>query len=735
MKRPLALVGFSYLLALTAALFFGEQYCLILAVISSILFTVFIARRKLRRGRVIAVAALSMTAAVLSFFLESIRISDVENLDGKQAEISGVVVDLPYDRDYRFCYMVEVRSVEGCGFPQGGRVLIYAQEPVANQPGDIVEGNMFLLLPEEGMGLSSQRASLAADRVYLYAFPVDAGAVSTPGREDSLWIRLLLWKSQLYDALDGVLEPQDAGLVRALLFGDKNTLSETVEEDFRTAGVSHLLAVSGFHMAVIAQLFALLFRVLRVPRRIGAIGIAAGIVLFMAMTGFSPSVSRSGLMCLTLLLGELLNRRADTLNSLGLAVLLLCLPNPYAAADVGLLLSVSATAGLAAAAGKIQRALDRRQTERRLPRRLLRPVNTLIASSLGASLFTLPLILPLFGTISPASLPANLLMVFPCSILLELSAVLVLLAVAAPWAAALAAIPVSLLCRYLRGCAGLLAELPFASFSFSGREALLWLACALFLTGLAVLLGRGKPRLHTAGLLSLILFLVSLLAQMISLRDVTCFSILSSGNGISMVVTRNGRAAVIGCAGYSQSPVLRELDAQNAASLDLIAMAGESFEEGSNAGHIAAEKETGLLLCRRESLANATVYSASESVGETMIYGAGYQVSLWDGAVAVERSGDFLRVLCGGETILLWPDGADAQTLPQGWEDCTFLLMEELPDVIGALHPVYGIFCMDEDSVSSVWRADYAFLPLATEDGTLEVRVQEGEQTQVRREF
>ena len=71
-----------------------------------------------------------------------------------------------------------------------------------------------------------------------------------------------------------------------------------------------------------------------------------GVLCFMAVTCFQASVCRSGVMCLVVLAGDLLSRRADSLNSLGIAVLLLGLENAYAAADIGLLLSFSATLGL-----------------------------------------------------------------------------------------------------------------------------------------------------------------------------------------------------------------------------------------------------------------------------------------------------------------------------------------------------------------------------------------------------
>lgn len=134
----------------------------------------------------------------------------------------------------------------------------------------------------------------------------------------------------------------------AMCTGDKTALSPDVTFGFRQAGLSHLLAVSGLHMAILAQAVLGLLRFLRVPRRWAALGAAGVVVPFMLLTGMTPSVVRSGVMCLVLLAGQLLRRRADSRNSLGFALLLLVLPNPYVVLDVGLQLSFAATVGLVA---------------------------------------------------------------------------------------------------------------------------------------------------------------------------------------------------------------------------------------------------------------------------------------------------------------------------------------------------------------------------------------------------
>ena len=105
------------------------------------------------------------------FAAESERISCVNDLHGATATISGIVDDLPYEENENYCCLIKVETIEGFSFPENGRVLVYASEPIVNGPGDRVEGEMRFLLPNAQQGFGT-RASLAANHIYLYAFPV-----------------------------------------------------------------------------------------------------------------------------------------------------------------------------------------------------------------------------------------------------------------------------------------------------------------------------------------------------------------------------------------------------------------------------------------------------------------------------------------------------------------------------------------------------------------------------------
>ena len=200
-----------------------------------------------------------------------------------------------------------------------------------------------------------------------------------------------------------------------IAFGFKEDVGSEIKADFRAVGASHLLAVSGLHAAVLSQAILALLLLLKVPNKAAHLAAAGGVFLFMALTGFQPSIIRAGIMCMVYLFGKILGRQPDSLNSLGLSVFAITAVNPYAVNDVGLLLSFSATFGILVLYPAFKRAFgDRLRQRKRLPRLLAGPVNS-FGLTLSATAPTLPVSLLAFGQISLISPVANLLMVFPAS--------------------------------------------------------------------------------------------------------------------------------------------------------------------------------------------------------------------------------------------------------------------------------------------------------------------------------
>ncbi|MCI0620260.1 MAG: ComEC/Rec2 family competence protein [Acidobacteria bacterium] len=141
-----------------------------------------------------------------------------------------------------------------------------------------------------------------------------------------------------------------AGVMRALLLGDRFSLSPQVEETFRVTGIYHVLVVSGQHVAIMAGFLYALFRWVRLPATLATVLTAAGLLLYSALAEGQPSVVRATTMACTFLLALYFDRDRNLLNSLALAAWSLLLLDPFWLFDPGFELSFLAVLAIAVAA-------------------------------------------------------------------------------------------------------------------------------------------------------------------------------------------------------------------------------------------------------------------------------------------------------------------------------------------------------------------------------------------------
>lgn len=199
-------------------------------------------------------------------------------------------------------------------------------------------------------------------------------------------------------------EPQ-AGLADGILIGLRDRVDRGLAAAFTTAGVSHIVAISGWNIAIVAALVAAVLgaRVGRLPRT--AITLAT-IVGYTLVAGASPSVSRAALMAAIGLIARASGRSSSALSALGWAVIVLLAIDPAIVTDPGFALSGLATAGLIAWTTplSIRLALVRGH---RLPGWLAES----LAISLAAEAATLPVVLLIFGRLAIVAPLANLVIV------------------------------------------------------------------------------------------------------------------------------------------------------------------------------------------------------------------------------------------------------------------------------------------------------------------------------------
>lgn len=206
-------------------------------------------------------------------------------------------------------------------------------------------------------------------------------------------------------ALGSGMPVREAALARGFVLGEDERIDPTTVEDFRRSGLSHLLAVSGQNVALLALLAMPLLAALGMPLRTRLVWIVAAIVVYVPLAGAGPSIVRAGVMGAVTLLATLAGRRSSRLFALVLAAIVTLAIDPKIGADIGWQLSFAAVLGILVLAHPLRRAIAGRSGSRG-PRGALAEG---IAVTVAATLATAPLIAFHFGELSTVSLVANLL--------------------------------------------------------------------------------------------------------------------------------------------------------------------------------------------------------------------------------------------------------------------------------------------------------------------------------------
>jgi competence protein ComEC len=198
---------------------------------------------------------------------------------------------------------------------------------------------------------------------------------------------------------------REAALARGFVLGEDEEIDEQTKEDFRRAGLSHLLAVSGQNVTLLALLAMPLLGAFGVPLRERLVWVLALIAVYVPVAGAGPSIQRAGVMGALGLLATLSGRRGSRLYALALAAIVTLAIDPGVGADVGWQLSFAAVLGILLLATPLRVRIVARLGQGPWRRALAEGV----AVTVAATLATAPLIAFHFETVSTTTLVANVL--------------------------------------------------------------------------------------------------------------------------------------------------------------------------------------------------------------------------------------------------------------------------------------------------------------------------------------
>lgn len=460
MHRPLFLIGFSSLWSMLLVSLVSDGAAVIMLIASAILFLLTVAVKSTRREKLFPVVFASVTVISALFLLKTYFIYyPVAGLCGKTYTITGRVVEVSgkNSSDSYVC-TVSVEKIEEIGtestkikttgtesetgkLPRNFKVRL-TSKTYEGRINDRVSFKGKLSIPGDFLKEKDPRAAAGMKNYYkskdIFVMTTAFSGVTVLEKQDDLKVGLsgkiseLVYKirNHVKETAKRYIAERYAGILNGMLIGDKSEIDDGIYENFKAAGVVHLLSVSGFHCSLWGMLIYRGLLRSGASKRLSSCAVILFLLAFAVVTGLSRSTVRASLMLTIFFVGRIFTRDSDSINSLGLAALLVVFGNPFACGDTGFLLSFFSTLGIFLfypPMKKSVRPLIRKKVHNFYVRQRVNTLSDIVLISLCTFVLNFPLIVLFLGDVSLISPLANLLVSPIASLAIFLTGIGVLL--------------------------------------------------------------------------------------------------------------------------------------------------------------------------------------------------------------------------------------------------------------------------------------------------------------------
>ena len=352
--------------------------------------------------RPVALGALLLIAATLGMLryhttATASAANPLEPYLAQSVTLRGWVASEPVrsERSTRVKFRAEALWVDDIWQPISGQVWVSLPPRLSARYGMVWELSGRLEALESLNSPSYQRYLERRGAQALLAFPQ---VQYVPGERGLPFLRALYGvKERLLGVMEEILPRPHAPLLQGILLGARAGIPATLRQAFDLSGTTHLIAISGFNMTIVAIMLESVTR--RFFGRRSLWLSMGGVVLYTILVGANPAVVRAAVMAVLLLFAATLGRDRDPWSALALAAVAMTAWDPNILWDVGFQLSVAATAGLLVLSDPLHARL----------RWLPYPLPAIVAPTLAAQIFVLPLLIFVFGRVSPFFLISNVL--------------------------------------------------------------------------------------------------------------------------------------------------------------------------------------------------------------------------------------------------------------------------------------------------------------------------------------
>jgi competence protein ComEC len=335
--------------------------------------------------------------------------NNLENIIGNKVVITGVISDEPARKEKQAVLIVDFKylNISSSSISVLGKGMVSTDLYPELKYGDLIKINGKLEKPENFTNQNSATTTSDFDYIsylgkddILYKIDFAKTELISSGHGNIIKSILFNIKNTFVDNINKTISEPESSLLSGILLGAKNSIDKNTSDIFRKAGLSHIVALSGYNITVVADAILKTFSFL--PRSFGFTGGVIGIILFIILTGASSTAVRAGVMALIVILAQVTRRNYQAGRALIIAGLLMVIINPKILVfDISFQLSFLATVAIIYVSPVLKTKLSFITEKFGL--------RDTIASTISAQILVLPLILYKMGLLSLVALPANIL--------------------------------------------------------------------------------------------------------------------------------------------------------------------------------------------------------------------------------------------------------------------------------------------------------------------------------------
>ncbi|MGN0599827.1 MAG: ComEC/Rec2 family competence protein [Oscillospiraceae bacterium] len=409
MIRKMAYVGFSYLLGLFFASFFISE-AVIAVCAAAVLFSVVVLILKGRNKLVYLVCSIFFAIGSIYYIgFDRLCYQKVISLNGSEVSVYGVLTDYTDYNNDRSIYFIDGKingSVDA-------KVYCYGDAKTCDIGDEIIVKGI-AAIPQDSFSFSSLKY-YKSKGIFLTIDQPDISIISS----DKLPIKRVMcrYREIIHEKMRTYLDADSLSLVDAIMFGDKSNIESDTKKLMYRAGIGHIMAVSGVHLSIVCSLFWFVLQFSGMKKSIRFILVLIPMFAFVMLSGASNSVIRAAIMLILVYGSSLFNRRADLMNSLGIAVILLTIGSPFTVMDASFILSAAGVIGVGAIAPAVIKTIEEKHKVGKAARSMI--------TSAVVSAVVFPICFLYFDEVSIVSPISNLLLIPVCSVILVCGTIVV----------------------------------------------------------------------------------------------------------------------------------------------------------------------------------------------------------------------------------------------------------------------------------------------------------------------